>query len=423
MEIFGFSINPFGKMSFSFKKLYSSIFLLISFSLGAQNCSLDSLRIEAIDANATDTEINPEIQNHQVFINTDCNQNGQLLIHLVGSFDNPANTTLFPTHAANNGFKVIVLKYPNLVAAFGTCSSSTDIDCYDNYRQEIVFGEDVSTDVNVNTANSILNRIQKLLIFLTENYPNEEWDNFLNVSDEIDWTNIILSGHSQGGGHAAYIAKFFNLKRIIQFASPNDYSTLFSAPAPWTNIPSVTADSLYYAFGNLFDEVVDFEFQYDIWQNLGMLNFGDSVNVDLSNCPFENSRVLYTRDTSSSNPFSGNHGSVVTDNETPIVNNVPVFTEVWDYLLGLCDIVPNVPSIDKFPSIKIFPIPSNGLFHVQNHSIIEQVNICDLNGRLIKNLNPNKSDFEFNLDEKGSFLFEYTEKNASKKHSQIIQVK
>src|SRR2546425_9573289 len=56
--------------------------------------------------------------------------------------------------------------------------------------------------LNVSVANSIDNRLTKLLQYLTLQYPDEGWDRFL-LRDKPKWSQIAVSGHSQGGGNAA----------------------------------------------------------------------------------------------------------------------------------------------------------------------------------------------------------------------------
>ena len=124
------------------------------------------------------------------------------------------------------------------------------------------------------------NRLEKLIVYLNNEFPDEGWNVHLSNVQAIEWFNILVSGHSQGGGHAAYIAKSQAVKRVLLFASPNDYSDFFVASASWVSETSETPDSNYYAFGNLYDEVVDFSKQFQIWENLQIPNPSDSTNVD-----------------------------------------------------------------------------------------------------------------------------------------------
>ena len=111
---------------------------LFSFNGISQNCNLNALIIEKTRASQTDDNIAFELNRHFSYYNPTCASKNILLVHLVGSFDNPSSTTLFPTIAANQGFHVIVLKYPNNTAAQNACGNSSDQDCYLNFRKEII---------------------------------------------------------------------------------------------------------------------------------------------------------------------------------------------------------------------------------------------------------------------------------------------
>ena len=66
------------------KNLFLTLIFLQSFNLFGQPCSSNSLVVRSIKAFNTDINIDWELQNHQVFVNTDCIPNNKLLLHLVG---------------------------------------------------------------------------------------------------------------------------------------------------------------------------------------------------------------------------------------------------------------------------------------------------------------------------------------------------
>ncbi|MBT8232696.1 MAG: T9SS type A sorting domain-containing protein, partial [Saprospiraceae bacterium] len=372
------------------------IYISLGCNLFGQPCAEASLELREVKAIDTDENIRWEIQNHQVFINPECTPNDKLVVHLVGSFDNPASTTFFPTFAANQGFKAINLKYPNNASALGTCGSSPDADCFKKYREEIIFGRDESSEVAVDSFNCITFRLLKLLVYLHDLYPNENWNTFF-TNNEIDWSKVILSGHSQGGGHAAFIGKQYITDRVLMFASPNDYSSFFDAPADWTTTVSATQDSNYFAFGNIFDDVVDFGKQYQIWENMNLDNLVDSIKVETSAPPYENTRILYTDDTSSSG-FSGNHNAVIIDDFTPKENDRPLFIPVWKYMLGMESIISSDSNIENLEAeIKAYPNPSSGLLIIESQKKIVKVEVYSILGKLLKVDYPENSNFKMAL--------------------------
>ncbi len=341
----------------AFKYFISISLLFLSLSIYAQECSESTLETYEIRAKDTDSNISWELNKHFAYFNTDCSSKNTLLVFFVGSFDNPKSLKLFPKLAANNGFHVVVLKYPNNVAAQQACISSSDASCYYNFRKEIIQGTDLSTEVTVDSINCINNRLLKLLQYLDTEHSNQNWNQYFS-GNNVSWNKIIVAGHSQGGGHAALIAKENKVKRCIMFASPNDYSTNFNTPANWVSSSSQTADSLYYGFLSLYDDVVDFDWQFQSFNLLGMSTFGDTLLIDDLSLVNSKTRQLYTKQTITG--AGGNHSIVIRDNKTPIdVDGKPVFTNVWEYLLGIqSKTISYVSTIDKKYVFEIFPNPT-----------------------------------------------------------------
>lgn len=400
---------------------FTFVLLLMAGSVNMFAANPDSLIQREIKARTTDAQISWELQGHQVFINPTCVQKNKLLLHLVGTFDNPASTSLFPSYAANRGYKSISLKYPNGKSATTACKNSTDPECFKKYRREILFGEDSSTVIDVNKVDCILNRTTKLLIYLNNTYPDQGWNAFLTQTSEINWSNVTISGHSQGGGHAAYIGKKFNANRIIMFASPNDYSTNFNRPALWLNSTGATPDSNYYAYGNLYDEIVQFSLQFQVWNALGLSNYGDSINVNRQTCPFKYSRVLYTTDTSSASRIAGNHNNVIIDDYTPKVNNQAIFEPVWKYLLGICEVSNNSSQIELEKYISVYPNPSAQQFTIQTSQIAKQIRIFDTFGKLVLLLDSPKQVINLHLKQQGMYIIEIQLSNKVFYHRVLIQ--
>ena len=333
-----------------------ALLLLTSLNGISQSCDTSLLDIREVRASDTDPAISWEFNKHFVYFNPNCTPKNKLLIYMVGTFGNPTLDQLFPSLAANNGFHVISLKYPNGTLAATVCSNAPDTNCYKYFRHETLYGEDVSSGITVDTTNSILNRATKLVEYLNTTYPTENWNQFLS-GNTIDWPKVITAGHSQGSGHAAYMGNQFPLDRVLMFAGPNEHSILYNNQAEWLNDLKATADSSYYAFGNVNDEISNISNQMASWTDLGLIAYGDSFNVDMTNCPYNNSHTLYT-----SQLFTGaasvNHGSVVADTHTPIgTNGLPEFTPVWEYMLGLCPVPTALIETENDLTSKIYPNP------------------------------------------------------------------
>lgn len=98
----------------------------------------------------------------------------------------------------------------------------------------------------VNISECVSQRLVRLLAYLHFERPTEDWIQYLRVvskeqallnpSDSVilqranneeaiftvDWSKIIISGHSQGSGHAAYIGMCRLVHRVVLFSGPQE---------------------------------------------------------------------------------------------------------------------------------------------------------------------------------------------------------
>jgi hypothetical protein len=237
---------------------------------------------------------------------------------------------------AARGYHALGLTYPNDEAVGSLCSLSADPDCAGRVRREIITGEDTSTLVSVNTANAIIARLTALLQFLDRTFPAEGWGQFL-AGGQPDWSRITVAGHSQGGGHAGYLAKLFALDRAVMFAAPGDTGVAPGTAAQWVSLPNVTAASRQYGFIHTGDPLVPLATASRAWDVIGLGAFGPLTSVDGNTAPFGNARQLTTALPPNPNPTglsaSPNHGAPVVDAVTPRdAQGRPLYAPVWIYL-------------------------------------------------------------------------------------------
>ncbi|NOQ73794.1 MAG: hypothetical protein GQ574_17435 [Crocinitomix sp.] len=280
----------------------------------------ETLERYTIAPSATDNAYNSGEKRHLIFYNNETNVN-KLLLFFGGTYSNPETYETFCEHAAELGCHVISLSYPNNVAA-ASFKESDNIDAFDNFRDEMCFGNPVSDAVNVNELNSVVTRSTKLLQHLAAQYPTQNWGQYLIDGNAPDWSKIMLGGHSQGSGHACYIAKTIVVNRVLMFSGPNDYSTHFEAPATWLSLSGVTPVASQYAFLHANDEVVPYEYQLANIRAIGVIGAADTTTLmdDLSGA-YNNKNAYHT-----SISALTEHGSTLGGNW-----RLPNF---WTYLLG-----------------------------------------------------------------------------------------
>ena len=190
---------------------------------------------------------------HQVYVpslnpvNPELRQN-QLYLFLPGTQSEPNKYNDVLSMAAYAGYRTIGLSYDNTTRLETACGNNCG--CYGPARREVVFGGNLSPVVAVQTGDTIVNRLYRLLDYLDATYPAEGWGAFLSRDDndgipeftDIDWDSIVISGHSQGAGHAMVIAKTDAVDGILLFDGGNDECTsggrTYAQWHDWPNIPA-----------------------------------------------------------------------------------------------------------------------------------------------------------------------------------------
>lgn len=321
----GRRLGPIDMRSFIFL-----LFFLAVFSIPA----LGQRQSIFVAPQATDPAISTNLNNHYVSFNSSAPGKGQLFVFLPGTGGVAFNYLEINNTAADLGFHAVNLTYPNDDAVNTLCGgANSDLNCYGNIRMETVDGIDRSPLVNVNRSNSIENRLIKLLIYLRNTYPALGWQQFLTADSQIDWSKIVIAGHSQGGGHAGIIGRYHGVSRVLMFAA-TDFNALSNAPANWIAVPdstpNATGPTRFWGFGHQQDELVNFTLMSTrIWPAYGMPQFGAIQNVDNTSPPYANSHSL-----TSSRTCDNYHGCIAADIRLVLVNGIPVYKPVWEYMLS-----------------------------------------------------------------------------------------
>jgi hypothetical protein len=276
---------------------------------------------------ATDASIDNWQDNHYAYRDTRVPARGRLLVYLPGSYGAPVNGQRYMKEMAAAGNHVIGLRYPNSWMVIDLCADDPDLNCFENVRLEIIDGTDRSALIAVNASNSIINRLTKLLQYLALTYPDEGWDQFLN-SGQPYWSRLIMTGHSQGAGHAAVIGKYYILDRVLMFAAPGDFNSY--GVAPWQDRNHVTSTAGYFGFNHDRDSLAA---KLAAWTLLGLADYGAAIIVDGAAAPYSNSHMLRSDALPDTGSYDDAHGSVIVDNQTPLLQNgTPLFAPVWRYM-------------------------------------------------------------------------------------------
>jgi pimeloyl-ACP methyl ester carboxylesterase len=172
---------------------------------------------------------------------TPLQRNGKLLVTVGGTGSQPSNFRALQQFATTLGYDVVALDYPNAVTTI-QCRLTKDLQCFDHFHEEIVQGKEVSDLCAVDVSNSLEQRLNDVLKHLSA--TKRRWREYYSQG-QLQWSKLVLVGHSQGSGHVAFMGKQHKVDRVFLIAGPQD--SFDPLPAPWLLEASATANDRYFA--------------------------------------------------------------------------------------------------------------------------------------------------------------------------------
>jgi len=286
--------------------------------LFAQDARTSGLVIRRITASSLDPTIRRFDNPHYIVFDSVVGPNAPLLLFLPGTGGRPQNTSEFSNAAARQGYRVIGLEYVDEPAVGQVCPRNPDPDCSEKVRRKRIYAEDVTSIVDDRAEESIVTRLTKLLSALDHDHPAEGWSRYLK-DGQLVWSNIAVSGLSQGAGMAAYIAQRTAVSRVVLFSSPWDNYGPRHMLAPWvTRGAGATPADRWYAAYHRDENTADI-----IVRAYAALRIPrDHVHVF----------TLEPARRAGPNPF---HPSVVANGATPrAADGTPAYLDEWRAMLG-----------------------------------------------------------------------------------------
>lgn len=265
--------------------------------------------------------------------------NGELFLFLPGTGGQPDCCQYLLETAAQSGFMALGLTYDNTEAVGQICRNNQV--CYTVVRQDDLDGSTPGSYADITPTNSIQSRLVDLLRYLAARHPLQGWSQFLVGSTPL-WSKIVVAGHSQGGGDAAYIAKVRAVEGVVMLSSDVD-STATDPPVAATYLTTghLTPLDRYVGFDHTRDPFND-KIEAD-WTALDLQSFGPAVSVDGNAPPFGNSHELLTSTQVPPGPAPAlaTHDSTAVDSQTPLCSNATLaFVPVWRYMLQVAGGLP-----------------------------------------------------------------------------------
>ena len=256
----------------------------------------------------------------------------QLLLWLTGTGGNGGDASAFCSLAANQGYHVVSLMYPDAIAA-AVCRNDSDPEAFEQFRMAIIQGGKSKYN-RIERSECVENRLIKLLQWVSERRPREDWGQFLTADGTIKWDAIAVAGQSQGGGHAALIGMKHLVARVICTGAPKDFSQRLRAPAAWYTNPCATPKQRFFAFNHYQDpKGCSPEQLLENLKALGLLQLGAPVDAAKDQPPYRHTRILMSSypavAMSRLDPESANaaHSSVIAN------RNADRWRSAWSYML------------------------------------------------------------------------------------------
>ncbi len=256
----------------------------------------------------------------------------QVLVFLPGTNGTAKGAESFCELAAELGYHVINLMYPDDVAA-SVCAGDPNPRAFEEFRMALIVGGQTK-HISIAPADCIENRLEKLLVYLREKNPDEGWGLFSNEDGSIKWSTVAVAGQSQGGGHAALIAIKHRVARAICTGAPKDYSKRLDAPAAWYALESATPKTCFFTFNHIQDPKACTPEQ--LLQNLAALKlnaFGPAVDVTKEDSPFRHTRVLMTSFPPVTVAGPNSEGAKKAHTSMISSTNASRWQKVWTYML------------------------------------------------------------------------------------------
>lgn len=247
----------------------------------------------------------------------------ELFLFLPGTAAAPHMYRKILEEASSRGFHAIGLTYDNGKMVNKRCKTSTDRSCWGTVRAEELDGAHPSSELTIPADQSIVNRLTKLLAYLAKRYPEQGWQQYL-IAGKPAWSAIVVGGHSQGAGEAAYMGKIFALRGVCGFDSPSDGNAKVSVPA-WLTMPNRTPVAHEFVFTNRDDELATWNV---VTTNARAIGLRGTASVDGAHPPYAGAHLLYT--TVPGKGFLNSHDLTIMDYITPMNGSTPAYAQAWD---------------------------------------------------------------------------------------------
>ncbi|MCA9490937.1 MAG: hypothetical protein KC621_13505 [Myxococcales bacterium] len=164
-----------------------------------------------------------------------------LWVHFGGTYGRPHDphdsdiaASMWIGELMGQGYTVLQPAYDNVRSVNDDCQAPPGVDrddCAGEIREEVLTGVDVSPYRSTAVVDAVEHRVLVLLAHLAEHAPSVLPPGLDTM--QADWPSMSVSGHSQGGNLAYYVARFRGVRFGCLLASPYDLpDNVNSRPPP-----------------------------------------------------------------------------------------------------------------------------------------------------------------------------------------------
>lgn len=184
-------------------------------------------------------------------------KNNKLLLWLTGTTGTTNNVPAeFFKTALAQGYRIIAVSFISVPAVAQVCRDNNleaNSNCAADFRRRRIYGDNDFSLIADQPQDAIIPRLVKLLQYLIINDASGNWQQYLEKAiNKPNWNKIAVSGQSQGGGMAQFIAQYENIARVISFSGGWDFSSSTDKKiAGWYFKNNVTPMENWYATYNV----------------------------------------------------------------------------------------------------------------------------------------------------------------------------
>lgn len=246
-------------------------------------------------------------------------EDGPLLLFLPATRAVPSDYLTFEGTAADVGYHVLALAYHNTGRSV-TRTCRGDAACYTSVQTNRLDGGAASRFSRVSREGGILPRFSAAIQAAERSDPTGDWSRYVSSSGPV-WNDIVVAGHSQGGGEAAFISHLHSVRGVLMFSSPvDDYQGVIPT---WMHSAGATPASRMYGL----DDAGDMYMNRIVgsWRAMGIRSAVDT------GAPRAGAHLFLSHDDLGTP--SQSHDRTVTDASPCASSGRPVFQAQWLWML------------------------------------------------------------------------------------------